>query len=150
MLDVGTTRYQPPADLAHHVQTRDRTCRGPGCGQPAHRSDLDHTIEHPTGPTAAHNLGPLCRNDHLNKHRRGWRLVQPRPGYFEWTSPAGHTYPIAPEQVGPILDELDQYDEHQMLISEQPPDQDRDAGDPEQPNAPGPAIWPSQTDIPPF
>lgn len=106
VLDVGTTRYEPPADLDRHVQARDRTCRGPGCGQPAHRTDLDHTIEFPEGPTAAHNLGPLCRTDHLNKHRRGWKPIQPRPGYFEWTSPAGHVYAIAAEQVGPILDEF--------------------------------------------
>jgi hypothetical protein len=106
VLDVGKTRYEPPADLANHVMARDVTCRGPGCRQPAHRCHFDHTVRYPDGPTAAHNLGPLCEQDHLAKHRRGWRLAQPAPGTFVWASPAGHTYPIEPEQVGPILADL--------------------------------------------
>jgi len=43
-LDYGRTRYQPPADLAEHVITRDRTCRWPGCHRPAAGCHLDHTI----------------------------------------------------------------------------------------------------------
>lgn len=144
VLDVGTTRYAPPADLALHVQTRDRTCRGPGCGQPAHRTDLDHTIEHPVGPTAAYNLGPLCRHHHLTKHRREWRLTQPRPGVFEWTSPAGRSYPIAPEQVGPLRDPPMQGAEGALDTGASA----TTGHDP--PAAPAATRWPGRDDIPPF
>jgi hypothetical protein len=60
--DYGTTRYRPPAHLAGLVITRDQTCQFPGCGIPAHRCDLDHTIPHnptdDTGPTSEFNLDP--------------------------------------------------------------------------------------------
>lgn len=47
VLDVGRTRYRPPADMAEHVSTRDRTCSRPGCSTPAERCDLDHTTDRP-------------------------------------------------------------------------------------------------------
>jgi hypothetical protein len=125
VLDVGRTRYRPPADLARHVQTRDRTCARPGCTAPAETCDLDHTIEYhappapqvegtalpaatpathdttaprtPTlGTTAAHNLGPLCRRDHRLKTDGGFALCQTAPGVFEWTTPTGHRYRTTP------------------------------------------------------
>ncbi len=42
--------------------------------------------------THPHNLGPLCRHHHRLKHEAGWKLEQPTPGTFTWTSPLGHTY----------------------------------------------------------
>jgi hypothetical protein len=78
-------------DLA--VRARDRTCCFPGCRQPAHRCDLDHTIPHEHGgPTAPGNLGPLCRHHHRAKTRSSWSLSQPEPGLFIWTSPTGRIY----------------------------------------------------------
>ena len=44
------------------------------------------------GPTAAGNLGALCRRDHLLKTHAGFRLRQVVPGVFEWTTPTGHRY----------------------------------------------------------
>src|SRR5690606_5132105 len=44
ILDVGRTRYQPPAALAEYVRERDQTCTRPGCTTPARSCDLDHTI----------------------------------------------------------------------------------------------------------
>lgn len=77
---------------ATHVQVRDRSCIGPGCTRPARRSDLDHTIDHGHGgPTVPANIGPACRRHHTDKDR-GWRLTQPEPGRFCWTSPLGNTY----------------------------------------------------------
>jgi hypothetical protein len=99
VLDVGTTRYQPPASLRRHVTTRDHTCRFPGCRQPADRCDLDHCTPFPQGPTAAHNLHALCRHHHRLKHTARWqakrRIPHPDTGLppsLRWTSPTGHTY----------------------------------------------------------
>lgn len=71
VLDVGTTRYRPPQHLADHVIARDQTCRGPGCRVPANRTDLDHSIRFPDGPTAEHNLGCQCDHCHRMKHETG-------------------------------------------------------------------------------
>ena len=96
VLDVGRTRYPPAAALADLVRLRDRTCRFPGCRQPAHRCDLDHVIPWPAGPTSADNLAALCRHHHRLKHQTSW-TVRAGPGAeLEWTSPTGHRYGTDP------------------------------------------------------
>ncbi|WP_341358546.1 DUF222 domain-containing protein [Georgenia sp. M64] len=93
VLDVGRTRYRPPADLLDHVRQRDRTCVRPGCTTPAHRCQYDHTQAWAHGgPTAAHNGGPLCTRDHTIKTAGIFTVVQPQPGIFEWLTPTGHAY----------------------------------------------------------
>jgi hypothetical protein len=115
VLDYGTTRYRPPADLRDHVITRDATCIGPACHHPAADAQLDHTINYDEldpqpdrmpkagsrqrrgreplrGTTADYNLGPLCVRWHNAKTHGNWRLQQPEPGLFIWTSPLGRTY----------------------------------------------------------
>ena len=101
VLDYGRTRYEPPQDLVDHVLTRDQTCRGPTCDHAATGCETDHTTAYPAGPTAAGNLGALCKPHHLAKHHTRWRVRQPAPGRFEWISPTGHTYIVEPEPVGP-------------------------------------------------
>ncbi|WP_143073117.1 HNH endonuclease signature motif containing protein [Flavimobilis marinus] len=99
VLDVGRTRYRPPADLADYVRHRDRACARPGCSASAHTAELDHTVEfHRAGGTTSHdNLGPLCRRDHQIKTDGGFALAQeapgstsgaPRPGIAMRTAPA--------------------------------------------------------------
>jgi hypothetical protein len=107
VLDVGTTTYRPPAALDRHVKTRDGRCRGAGCNWPARLCEIDHTIPSPKGPTAAHNLGALCKRHHVAKGAPGRTLRQVAPGVFTWTMPTGHTYTVYPEAVAPPLaDEL--------------------------------------------
>jgi hypothetical protein len=109
-LDYGTSRYRPPAHLRDHVVTRDATCIGPACHHPAAGTQLDHTVNYKqpsrrsrrgqgregetiqVGVTADHNLGPLCTRWHNAKTHGRWRLRQPEPGMFIWTSPLGRTY----------------------------------------------------------
>ncbi|BBY93293.1 hypothetical protein MGALJ_29620 [Mycobacterium gallinarum] len=96
----GTTppepRYIPSAVLATFVRCRDMTCRFPGCDEPAHRCDIDHTIAYPTGPTQASNLKVLCRTHHLLKTFWGWHDHQFPDGTVTWTSPDGQTYTTYP------------------------------------------------------
>ncbi|MEZ0446702.1 HNH endonuclease signature motif containing protein [Cellulomonas sp. ICMP 17802] len=106
VLDVGRTRYRPPADLADHVRHRDKRCVRPHCSATAEQCDLDHTIEfHGSGgegTTSAGNLGPVCPRDHRLKTDGGHRLSQPSPGRFEWITPAGLRYLVVPGADGSV------------------------------------------------
>ncbi|MQA08179.1 MAG: DUF222 domain-containing protein [Pseudonocardiaceae bacterium] len=97
VLDVGRKRYPSPG-LAEHIRIRDRTCRFPGCPRPATSCELDHSIAHSKGgETSDGNLGPMCPHHHHAKDHGPWKLEQPKPGHFIWTSPTGDTYEVAPE-----------------------------------------------------
>lgn len=110
-LDVGRTRYRPPANLATHVRSRDRWCAFPGCSARADACDLDHTAEwdRDRGHTAHDNLGPLCPRHHQVKTSGGFALRQTDPGVFEWTTPLGAVYRVRPgldrafERVEPVV-----------------------------------------------
>src|SRR5660397_214951 len=101
VFEFGRRSYRPPAELADLVRARDETCVMPTCGARAQYCDLDHTVpfEH-GGATAPGNLGALCRHHHLLKTHAGWRLEQPEPGEFAWTTPTGQVWPPAAEPPG--------------------------------------------------
>jgi Domain of unknown function (DUF222) len=89
--------YVPSRRLRHLVGARTTTCAAPGCGRPAARCDLDHTIAWENGGvTCECDLAPLCRHHHRAKQAAGWRLDQPEPGILVWRTPAGRTYTTAP------------------------------------------------------
>lgn len=97
------TRFPHPA-LRRHVEIRDRTCRFPGCRRPARKSQQDHTVEHQHGGRSVEdNLGPLCVLHHALKSAGHWRLHQPAPGTFCWSSPLGHGYTTRGEPICPPL-----------------------------------------------
>ena len=89
---TGTTTRRPGAAIRRTVEMRDTTCVFPGCRMPSTQTDLDHRdpVAH-GGPTTLHNLAPLCRLHHTQKHL-DWRLKKLDNGDYEWTSPLGHTY----------------------------------------------------------
>nr|MDQ2876672.1 HNH endonuclease [Actinomycetota bacterium] len=96
---TASSAYQPPPRIREYVAARDHTCRGPRCGQPAGRADLDHTIPYDQGgPTCPCDLGAVCRRHHRLKQHPGWTVTQPKPGMFCWTTPAGRTYTTYPHQ----------------------------------------------------
>jgi Domain of unknown function (DUF222) len=85
--------YQPSRKLRHLIGARNPTCTAPGCRQPATRCDLDHTTPYDQGGrTCECNLAPLCRHHHRVKQAHGWRLEQPEPGVFTWSTPSGRVY----------------------------------------------------------
>jgi hypothetical protein len=95
----------PSTAMRRWITMRDRSCVFPPCGASALAAEIDHTrpvAEH--GLTVAGNLGPACSHDHDLKDQ-GWTLTQPRPGWFTWTSPTGHSYPRPPRPVGDELPE---------------------------------------------
>jgi hypothetical protein len=92
-LDTDRAARFPGAELRRHVQMRDRTCVAPGCRRAARRTDIDHTHDHARGgATVRANMAPLCLPHHTMKHRGGWTLTQPEPGWFRWRSPLGQLY----------------------------------------------------------
>ena len=84
---------QPPAP----GKARNAQCTAPGCGRPAARCDLDHTVAWDQGGiTCECGLAPLCRHHHRCKQAEGWHLAQPGPGVLVWRTPAGRTYATTP------------------------------------------------------
>jgi hypothetical protein len=89
--------YKPSRRLRHLVAARNARCAAPGCGRPAARCDLDHTVPWDQGGlTCECDLAPLCRHHHRCKQAEGWRLEQPEPGVLVWRTPAGRSYVTTP------------------------------------------------------
>jgi hypothetical protein len=99
--DVTYPSYRPPAALATFIKIRDKHCMFPGCTRSAWRSDLDHRVPWPDGPTTATNLNCLCRRHHRAKDHAGWRLHLPKPGWLRWISPLGHSRTIKHGEADP-------------------------------------------------
>lgn len=98
VLSVGRDRYSVPADLATALRVRDRTCRFPGCGRSAARSDIDHTVDWQFGGTTSiDNLAHLCPAHHQLKHRSEWQVSQQGGGVLRWRAPSGLTHVTHPE-----------------------------------------------------
>jgi len=108
VVSVGRERYRPPPALQKLARWRAARCMAPGCGMPADRCDLDHTLawEH-GGHTALTNLAPLCRGHHTVKHHGGWRVRHltdaTHAGALEWISPYGRRYVVALERTLPTF-----------------------------------------------
>jgi len=140
------------AALRRHIQIRDRRCMAPGCRRPARHCEQDHTIDHALGGrTVSGNVGPLCTRHHRMKHEAGWRLEQPWPGVFRWTSPLGQVHdsrgePISPPDPGARPRHPKPDDESTPPCLERPI-LHRPAPDPPPPPRPD---RPPDDDIPPF
>ena len=106
VLSVGREKYQPPPSLRRLVKWRAERCMAPGCGMPASRCQIDHSIawEH-GGFTSLENLAPLCQGHHTVKHHGRWivRQIAGSGGALEWISPAGRRYVVTPERRVPVF-----------------------------------------------
>lgn len=102
-LDVGRSRYRPPAHLADYVRVRDRVCRMPGCHHPAQCADLDHhRARAKGGDTSCQNLCVLCRSHHRLKDAPGWKFDLDRDsGELTITTPTGRTRTSKPTPLFP-------------------------------------------------
>jgi hypothetical protein len=93
----GVTRRRPTAPLRRLVESRDPTCVFPGCRRPSTGCDLDHRIRVTDGgQTHPDQLVPLCRHDHVIRHRHGWTHQANPDGGHTWTSPLGANYTRPP------------------------------------------------------
>jgi hypothetical protein len=94
-------RRAPTPRQRAFIIARDRTCRGPGCRVPAHRTEIDHRIDHAKGgPTKVWNLDCKCTTCHDLKDA-GWTITHNHYDDATWTSPLGHTYRVPAEAINP-------------------------------------------------
>jgi hypothetical protein len=92
-----TSSYQPGDRLRRLVQVRDHQCTFPTCSRPARDSDFEHAVPYDKGgKTDACNAGARSRRCHRVKQSPGWTLIQPKPGWHQWTTPTGRTYTQEP------------------------------------------------------
>jgi hypothetical protein len=91
--------YQPNDKLRHLVQVRDYECTFPQCSRHARDSDFEHAVPYDQGGrTCACNAGARSRACHQVKQSQGWTVTQPKPGWHQWTTPAGRTYTQGPKR----------------------------------------------------
>ncbi|MDZ8171632.1 HNH endonuclease signature motif containing protein [Microbacterium xanthum] len=104
VLSVGRDRYRPPKALRDVVRWRAGRCMAPGCGMPAERCEIDHSIAwEDGGRTELRNLHPLCKGHHTVKHHGGWSIRHQDDGDVLWISPTGRRYVVAPERRVPAF-----------------------------------------------
>ncbi len=97
--DLPVDSYEVPDPIRRQVVLRDSIEVFPYSARTARGAQLDHTVPYRAGAThqtRAANLGPLTTKPHRGKTHGGWRLEQPGPGIFWWTSPTGHRYRVGP------------------------------------------------------
>jgi hypothetical protein len=100
ILSVGRKHNKVPKDPRRYLQIRDLTCRFPGCGIAAQRSDIDHTLDWQyQGETNHTNLACLCPGHHTLKGNTAWTVAQSADGTgtLTWTTPSGRTYRTHPQ-----------------------------------------------------
>ncbi len=81
-IDVGRKQRMVPERLRMALHVRDRFCRFPGCGVPAHRTEAHH-YEHWAvgGETKLDNLLLLCGFHHRRHHSGAFRIRKKVDGY---------------------------------------------------------------------
>ena len=103
VLDYGRTRYEPPETLKQFIIARDRTCRTPGCLQPAERCQIDHVEPFrpgkPTGGcTSHHHPRREMPAPPPSQRRRRFLNTRDPDGTTHWTTPLGRNYTLPPPQ----------------------------------------------------
>ena len=89
--------YETPARMRFALNQRNPVDVFPYATLNAASCDADHTTPYTDGrPGQTHlgNLGPLSRKTHRAKTHGKWKLEQPTPGVFHWTSPHGYQYRV--------------------------------------------------------
>jgi Domain of unknown function (DUF222)/HNH endonuclease len=100
-IDVGRARRIVPTRLRRAVQGRDRGCRFPGCGVPAHRTHAHH-LQHwiDGGRTDLDNLVALCGFHHRRLHDGVYRIEAQPGGGMRFETTAGQPITPGPHAVG--------------------------------------------------
>ncbi len=95
VLDVGRKMRTVPPAIRRALESRDRSCRFPGCT--ARRCDAHH-VQHwvDGGVTSLDNLVLLCRRHHRAVHEGGFDLVRHRDGRVTFVRPNGTVLEAAP------------------------------------------------------
>ncbi|HET6818419.1 MAG TPA: DUF222 domain-containing protein [Mycobacteriales bacterium] len=96
----ATKAYRPTADQIAQVRAQYVFSTGPGSHVLAGRTDTDHVVPYPEGPTQIGNLLPNDRTWH-NGHTRGQLSVTvDDSGAVKWTSVLGQSRTVMPHDYG--------------------------------------------------
>jgi hypothetical protein len=98
--DLTGDGYVPCEALGRLVDLRDVTSVFPGDATSARRTDRDHRLPYPLGPTAERNLQNLSRRWHRAK-TTSWHTRALPDGTIEWTSPSRGVYRRRPKRTIP-------------------------------------------------
>ena len=93
--------YEVPDKMTEALHLRNPACISPWSTNLTRTKDNDHNQPYrppshggPPGQTRPGNLARLARFPHRLKTHGGWRLEQPSPGTWEWTTPHGYHYRV--------------------------------------------------------
>lgn len=96
--DPQADSYEVPEAMWRQVVVRDPHEVWPFSSRRSRTADLDHTIpwrdDGSPGQTRPSNLGPLGRRAHRVKTHGNWKVSQPEPGVFDFTTPLGYHYRV--------------------------------------------------------
>lgn len=117
--DPAVDAYEIPTRMSRQMLMREDCSVFPFSSARARSSDLDHTIPYrrstpgspaPPGQTRISNLGPLGRREHRAKTAGLWKLGQPEPGVYEWTSRTGDRWRVTRGGTARIPDRVQRTD----------------------------------------
>jgi hypothetical protein len=90
-IDVGRARRTISAPLRRAIEVRDRFCRFPGCGVPAHRAEGHHVVHWADGgATERDNIILMCLFHHHRLHEGAFQVVTTAGGGFTFETSDGH------------------------------------------------------------
>jgi hypothetical protein len=86
--------HDPGKLLRHLTAVLNQECTFGTCRTPERRADYEHARPWEDGGISCLcNCGPVCRRNHRDKQRPGWKLEEAGArGHFKWTLPSGRTY----------------------------------------------------------
>jgi hypothetical protein len=88
--------YRPTPEQIAHVRGEYVHSVGPGSEVLAGRTDTDHAVEHPVGPTAIGNLIPNDRTWHNGHTKKQLSVKVDDSGAVFWTSVLGQSRSVSP------------------------------------------------------
>ena len=130
----AVSAYRPTAEQIAHVRAQYVFGVGPGSQVLAGRTDTDHAVPYPAGPTQVGNLLPNDRTWHNGHTRRQLSVSVDDSGSVKWTSVLGQSRTVTPYDYAVHLATGEE-----GSPGEQQPTHDRDRGErgrdpmPEQP-----------------
>jgi hypothetical protein len=86
--------HDPGRLLKHLTGVLNQACTNPACRRPEGQCDYEHSRPWDQGGISCLcQAGPVCRRDHRDKQRTGWKIEGTgTPGWFTWTVPSGRKY----------------------------------------------------------
>ena len=101
----ATSAYRPTAEQIALVRAQYVFSVGPGSQVLAGRTDTDHVVPYPAGPTAVDNLIPNDRTWHNGHTQQQLSVSVDDSGAVKWTSVLGQSRTVTPYDYGGHLDQ---------------------------------------------